>query len=468
MFDSKLVRGLIVVGVGAGIWFSPVPAGLKPAAWHLFGIFVSVILGLILKPMPTGAVAFTGITFAALSEVLKPEMALAGFSNTTIWLIVTSFLFSKAFVTTGLGARIAYLIVRAIGNKTLNLAYAVILSDLVLAPFTPSNTARAGGVVFPIVRSLCKVYDSEPGPTARRIGAFLMKAEYQGDAITSTMFMTASSANTLLVALAASTFNIKLSWGFYALAGLVPGCISILVITYFLYKVYPPEIKETPEAKELAEKELNLLGPLKTSEKILIAIFVAMLALWTTATLTDIEPAVVAMAGVVVMLMTKVISWKEAMEEDSAWDTMIWMGSLVALANAMNKLGLIPWFAKMMAASTAGVPWPQATCILVLVYLYARYVFASNTAHVSALFPAFGAVIIAAGAPPYLAVVLLGFATHLSMSLTHYASGPSPIYFGAGYVDQGTWWKLGFVISLINLGIWGGIGLVWWKVIGLW
>lgn len=468
MFNSKLVRGLIVIGVGAAVWFSPVPAGLKPAAWHLLAIFVAVILGLILKPMTTGAVALTGITFSALSEVLKPDMALAGFGNTTIWLIVTSFLFSKAFVTTGLGQRIAYLIVRAIGDKTLKLAYAIILSDLVLAPFTPSNTARAGGVLYPIVRSLCKVYDSEPGPTARRIGSFLMKAEYQGDAITSAMFMTASSANTLLVALAASTFNLKLSWALYALAGLVPGIISLIVIPYFLYKVYPPEIKETPEARDLAEKELAGLGPVKTSEKILIAIFIVMLALWTSSSIIEIEPAIVAMAGVVVMIMTNVISWKEAMQEESAWDTMIWMGSLVALANALNKLGLIPWFAKVMASSIAGVPWPQALCILVLVYLYARYVFASNTAHVSALFPAFGAVCIAAGAPPFLAIVLLGFATHLSMSLTHYASGPSPIYFGSGYIDQGTWWKLGFVISLINLAIWGGIGLFWWKILGLW
>lgn len=140
---SRLFRGIVILAVGTAIWFSPYPADLNPDAWHLLAIFIAVIPGFIFKPMPIGAVAFTGITFCALSGTLKPTEALSGFSNTTIWLIVTSFLLSRAFVKTGLGKRIAYLIVRTIGDKTLKLSYAMILSDWVLAPITPSNTARA-------------------------------------------------------------------------------------------------------------------------------------------------------------------------------------------------------------------------------------------------------------------------------------------------------------------------------------
>lgn len=468
MFNSKLVRGLIVIGVGAVIWFSPAPAGLKLEGWHLLAIFTAIILGFILKPIPIGGVALAGITFSALSGVLKPEAALAGFSNTTIWLIVSAFLFSTAFVKTGLGQRISYMIVKAIGNKTLKLGYAIIASDLVLAPAMPSNTARAGGVIFPIVRSLCEVFDSLPGPSARRIGSFLMKAEYQGDGITSTMFMTASSANVLFAALAASTFNIKISWGTWALAALLPGLIALLAVPYFIYKVYPPEIKETPQARELAEGELAKLGMIKTSEKILIGIFIAMLLLWTTHHINHIEPTIVAMTGVVIMLVTKVINWKDVLQEEGAWDTMIWMGSLIALANALNKLGVIPWFAKIVGVALGGIAWPTALTILCLFYFFSHYFFASMSAHVSALFPAFGAVGIATGAPSELVILVLAYCTHLSQSLTHYASGPSPIYFGAGYIEQGIWWKLGFYIALINLAIWAGIGIPWWKFLGLW
>lgn len=467
MLDNKLFKGIAVIALGAIIWFSPVPAGLKPAAWHLFAIFAAVIIGFILKPVPIGAVAFAGVTFAALTGVLKPGEALSGYANTTIWLIVSAFLFSKAFVKTGLGRRIAYQIVKAIGHKTLNLAYAVILSDLILAPATPSNTARAGGILFPIVKSLCLVFDSNPGPTARKIGSFLMLAEYEGDGTTSTMFMTASSANVLFAALTLSTFGIQLSWGTWALGAALPGLISLLVIPYFVYKVYPPEIKETPQARELAVSELTKLGPLKQAEMILIGIFVVMLVMWSTHHINHIEPTIVAMAGVVVMIVTKVISWREATEEHDAWDTMIWMGSLVALADYLNKLGFIPWFAKIVGGSIKGVAWPEAIIILCLSYFFIHYFFASMSAHVTALLPAFGAVALATGAPPMLAILALAYSTHLSQSLTHYATGPSPIYFGAGYVDQGTWWKIGFGVAVINIIIWGGIGIPWWKFLGL-
>jgi len=466
--DNKLIRGLFVIAIGAVIWFSPRPTGITSDAWHLLAIFIAVIAGFIIKPIPMGAVAIAGVTISALSGVLKPAAALSGYSNTTIWLIVSAFLFSRAFVKTGLGRRISYLIVKAIGKKTLGLAYALILSDLVLAPATPSNTARAGGVMFPIVRSLCEVFESLPGATARRIGSFLMQAEYQGDGITSTMFFTASSANVLFVALALSTFNIRIEWGMWALGALLPGLLTLLIVPYFLYKIYPPEIKETPQARQLASSELQKLGPIKTAEKILIGIFIVMLSLWMTHHINHIEPTIVAMAGVVVMIITQVISWKDVVEEDSAWDTLIWMGSLVALADGLNKLGLISWFAKIVGAGIVGVSWPLALGVIALAYFYIHYAFASMSAHVTALFPAFGAVGIATGAPTMLVILALAYATHLSQSLTHYATGPSPIYFGAGYVDQGTWWKLGFYVSIINVSIWGGIGILWWKVLGLW
>ncbi|NMC31540.1 MAG: anion permease [Veillonellaceae bacterium] len=457
-----------MIAVGAGIWFSPVPAGLKPAGWHLLAIFVAVIIGFILKPMPIGAIAFAGVTLSAFTHVLKPAEALSGYANTTIWLIVSAFLFSKAFVKTGLGQRISFLIVKAIGHKTLNLGYAIILSDLVLAPMTPSNTARAGGVIFPIVRSLCSVFDSYPGPSARRIGAFLMKAEYQGDGITSTMFMTASSANVLFVALAASTFNIRLSWSAWALGALLPGLVALLVVPYFIYKVYPPEIKETPQARQLAESELEKLGPIKPAEKILIGIFITMLGFWATAEITHIEATIVAMAGVIVMILTKILTWSDVTHEHDAWDTLIWMGSLIALANYLNKLGVIPWFAKIVGTSIVGVSWPVALGILSISYFFIHYCFASMSAHVTALLPAFGAVAIAAGVPPYLAILVLAYSTHLSQSLTHYATGPAPIFFGAGYVDQGTWWTLGFYIALINLTIFAVVGIPWWRALGFW
>ena len=103
-----------------------------------------------------------------------------------------------------------------------------------------------------------------------------------------------------------------------------------------------------------------------------------------------------------------------------------------------------------------------------LIYLYAHYGFASMTAHITAMYSAFLVVAIAAGAPAYLAALGFAYFSNLNASMTHYATGPAPIYFGAGYVSLPTWWRLGFLISVVNIIIWIVIGFPYWKMLGLW
>lgn len=466
--NEKIMKGLAVIAAGAVLWLIPVPMGLKPVAWKLFAIFVATILGFILQPLPIGSIAFISVTFSMLAGVLKPAEALSGFSNGTIWLIVSAFLFAKGFIKTGLGRRIAYMLIKKMGDSTLKLGYTIVLSDLIISPATPSNAARAGGIIFPIVRSLASAFESEPGPSARRVGSFLMQAGYQGNTITSAMFMTSMAGNPLIALLALQALNINITWGQWALAALVPGVVSLLIIPYFIYKVYPPELKETPEAKVLATKELEIMGAMSVGEKIVAGIFVGALVLWSTSQYTKLDATVVAMLAVSVMLVAKVLEWKDVLEEKGAWDTLIWMGALVGLADYLSKLGFIPWFSKAVSASIVGIPWLQAFIVLLVIYMYAHYGFASLTAHITAMYSAFVTVAVAAGAPAYLAALALAFMSNLCMSLTHYAAAPAPIYFGAGYISQGTWWKLGFWVSIINIIIWVGLGSLWWKILGLW
>lgn len=466
--SNKLIRALIVLGVGAAIWFFPVPAGVKPAAWHLLAIFAATILGFILQPIPIGAIAFISLTFTALAGVLKVGEVLSGFSQTVVWLIVAAFLFSRGFVKTGVGRRIAFQLIKYFGDSSLKLAYVIIISDLFVAPATPSNTARAGGIFFPVVRSLASSLGSEPGQTAKKIGSFLIQAVYHGDTITSAMFLTAMAGNPLMVALAAKVAGVNISWGTWFLASIVPAVCSLILIPYLIYKYESPEITKTPEARQLAEQELEKMGPMRREEKWLLSIFGGALLLWATSQFTNLDATLVAMLAVSAMLVSRVLEWSDVTGEKSGWDTMIWMGSLICLAGFLNKLGLVPWFAKQVSGSLVGMPWQYAFIIVVLVYTYAHYAFASLTAHIAAMFSAFMAVAVAVGTPPYLAALALFYASSISQSITHYAAGPAPIYFGAGYVSQGRWWKLGFIVSVVNLIIWIGLGSIWWKIIGLW
>jgi divalent anion:Na+ symporter, DASS family len=465
---SPLYKWLIVLAVLVLIWLLPVPEGVTVEAWRLLAIFAATILGLILQPVPMGAVVLLGLTMTVLTGVRTIGEALSGFSNGVVWLIVMAFLLARGFIKTGLGRRIAFLLIRAFGKTTLGLGYALVASDLIIAPATPSNTARAGGVLYPIVRSLSAGYDSEPGPSARKIGSYLMMTEFQGTCITSAMFMTAMAGNTLIVTLAGDAFNIQLTWGSWALAALVPGLLSLALIPYLLYKIYPPEIKTSPEAPIMAAEELRSMGPIKTAEMIMLLVFVTVVGLWATSQFHSINATTIAILGVSLLLATGVLEWQDVLSEKGAWDALIWFGGLVMMAGALNSLGLITWFSEQVSGSVAGWSWTAALLIIILVYVYSHYGFASLTAHITAMFVPFAAVAIAAGAPPYLAVLSLAFFSNLNASITHYGTGPAPIYFGSGYIDMGTWWKIGFVVSVANIIIWLGAGSLWWKVIGLW
>lgn len=470
---AKLIPLLITVGVGLVIWFIPPPAGVQAlengtTAWQLLAIFIATIVGIIAKPLPMGAVAMIGIGMAALTGTLSINAALAGFSNNVIWLIVLAFFISRGFIKTGLGARIAYLFMRVLGRRTLGLSYGLIATDLVLAPAIPSNTARAGGVVYPILKSISTAYGSEPeNGTARKIGAYLTIAAFQGTIITSAMFLTAMAANPLAATLAAD-LGVEITWTGWAVAAMVPGILSLLIVPYLLYKVYPPEIKETPEAAEIARERLSEMGRIGLAEWVMFGVFVLLLVMWIFGESLGVHTTTTALVGLGLLLLSGVLSWGDVLNEKGAWNTLVWFAALVMMAGQLNSLGLIPWFSNEVGGSVAGIDWVPAFLVLSLVYFYSHYFFASNTAHVGAMYAAFLGVSIAVGTPPLLAALVLAFFSNLFSSMTHYGTGPAPVLFGSGYVELGAWWKYGFLISVVNIVIWLGVGGLWWKLLGLW
>jgi DASS family divalent anion:Na+ symporter len=462
------LKGVAALLVFVVIQLIPAPSGISEQAWLLFSIFGATIFGLIIRPIPMGGVVMIGVAATALSGAVPYGVALTGFANPTVWLIVVAFLFARAFILTGLGRRIAFLFIRSFGGRTLGLAYSVVLADLVIAPATPSNTARAGGILYPIVRSLASSFGSEPGKTARKIGAYLIKTEYQCDLVTSAMFMTAMAANPLAAELAAEIAGVRLDWGRWALAALLPGLISLALIPLILYKLYPPEIERTPAASELARSELSRMGRMTRKEKILSMVFIGVLLSWATSDFHAVHPTTIALTGLATLLVLGVISWGDVLGESGAWDALIWFGGLVMMAGQLNELGFIGWFAENVTGYVSAWSWLTALTVLLLVYFYSHYGFASMTAHVTAMYPAFLVAAIAAGAPPYLSALGLAFFSNLNSSMTHYATGPAAIYFGSGYVELSAWWRLGFIISIVNLIIWVGVGFPYWKLLGLW
>lgn len=183
-----------------------------------------------------------------------------------------------------------------------------------------------------------------------------------------------------------------------------------------------------------------------------------------------INATTAAFIGLGILLATGVINWDDVLKNKGAWDTVVWFAALVMMASFLGKLGLIKWMSLSVGTSidNMGLSWVWGALILVLIYVYSHYFFASTTAHITAMFGAFFAAGLALGAPPMLLGLTLAFSSSLMMSLTHYGTGTAPIIFGSGYATLGEWWKAGFVMSVVNLIIWIGLGSIWWKFLGYW
>ena len=462
-FIAPLLVGLI-------IWLSsPIkPASVSMNAWHILAIFVATIIGCITRPLPIAGVAIIGLTLTVLLGIVPMDTAVAGFGSSTVWMIAMAYFMSRGFINTGLGRRVALVFVRLFGKRTLGLAYALIGVDLVTAPATPSNTARAGGIVYPIIQSLAETFGSDPKDgTQSKIGSFLVFAEFHGDLITSTMFMTAMAPNLVAVTLAKS-LHITLSWMQWFLAGIVPGLICLLVVPYLIYKMYPPEIKDTPNAKQWADDELAKMGKMSLPEKIMGGVFLLALVLWMLSSFIGLEASLVAFMAVSLLLVAGVLSVDDVLHETGAWNTLVWFSILIFMANELNKLGFIPWLSGAIGGALKGFSWGIVLAALVLFYFYSHYLFASGTAHVSAMYGALLGVAVSAGAPATFAALILGFTGSIFASTTHYANGPASVLFGSGYVTQGKWWQLNFILGLFYLVVWGGLGALWMKVIGIW
>jgi divalent anion:Na+ symporter, DASS family len=464
---SQITTLLALTLVAAVFWYIPAPVGVTENGWHLLGIFLATIGGIILNPFPMGAISLFGIMAAVLTKTLTLDQCLAGFGSDIVWLVVFAFFISQGFVKTGLGSRIAYFFISKLGRSTLGLSYGLVVAEFILSPLIPSVTARGGGIIYPIAHSLAESYQdkSHKGVSVKTAG-FIMQACAQSNVITSSMFITAMAANPLIVKLAKDA-GIAISWTDWALAAFVPGVLSLILMPLVLFKLYKPEITHSETAPQMALKKLQEMGSMKLQEIIMLFTFFILISLWIAGGKFGISATTTALIGFCLLMVTGVLKWDDAAADKAAWHTFTWFATLVMMSGFLSKLGMMGWIGEQIKELLAGQN-PQVTAVVVmLIYFYIHYLFASITAHVTVLFPTFLLVLIGTGVPATLAALVLGFASILSGGLTHFGIASAPIFFGAGYMNTKTWWKLGGIMSLLYIAVWTIAGGAWWKVLGL-
>ena len=471
-------RAAIPVAITLVLAALPPPGGVAQHAWTYFAIFAGVIAALVTEPLPNPAVGMVGLALMALlsrytlyapADLAKPgfnvtsqtiNWALSGFSSTTVWLVGGAFMFALGYQKTGLGRRIALLLVGALGKSTLLVGYATTLADAVLAPFTPSNTARSAGILFPIVSNLPALYDSRPNDaSARRFGGYIMWTTFAAGCVTSSLFMTACAPNFLAIEFIRKIVHVDISFLQWMRASLPFALPLLLALPLLAYWLYPPEIKRSTEVSAWAGGELDKMGAISTREIILAVLVTAAILLWVLGS-SFIDPTLTAFVVIALMLVCGVVSWDDMAKNHAAWTTLVLLATLVTLADGLSRAGFVKWFADFVAANVGGHSPTLILVLMVAVYFFSHYMFASLTAHTTAMMP----LMLAAGMgipgldAPTLAMAL-AMTTGIMGVITPYATGPGLAYYNSGYLPPADFWRLGTIFGLIFLAALLAIGV---------
>lgn len=468
---SKTQKLAILVAIPVLFFLIPAPEGLSLIAWRLLGIYIATIVGLVIKPygepvILLAAVAASAATIgntAGAEKLVKVGQTLSGYQSGTTWLIFTAFTLSSAFVLTGLGKRIAYYMIGWIGNTTLRLGYVTVFLDLLLSPATPSNTARAGGIVFPIINSVAVALGSDPEKSPKLAGRYLLLNVYMTVKTTSYLFLTAMAPNALALSIMEPVLGFKVNWIEWFLAASVPGLLCLFLIPLICYFIAKPELKHV-DNKNIAKKGLEELGPMSMREKSLAVLFVLALFGWICADFLGVNSTTVALITMVLCIVLNIVSWDDVRKNKAGWDTLIWYGGIIGMSKILENAKFFEWLADTLNKHLDfGDHGMLALVVILILSVSVRYLFASGGAYVAAMIPVFATVGKVAGAPVELLTLGLLFSNSYGGSVTHYGGGPGPITFGAGYNDIKSWWTAGFIIAFGSLLVHTTIGFGWWN-----
>ena len=455
----RLSKWLVPLGLGGLVLLLPVPSGLEPGAWRYLALFVFVIAGLVTEPLPGPAVGLLGVSIAAGLGLVKPtpaesvRWALSAFSNEVVWLVFSATTFALGYEVTGLGRRIALTLVAGLGSRTLGLGYAIALSDLVLSPFMPSNTARSAGTIYPVVKNIPPLYGSSPTENPRAIGAYLFWVAFATTCLTSSMFVTSQAPNLLATEMARTIAKVDVTWTGWMLGFLPVGVVLFVLTPLVAYVVYPPSITNGSRVAEWAATELRQMGPVSRREITMGILAIVALVGWIFGT-AFVAAVTVSFIVISLMLLTGVVTWNDIMNSPQGWNVLVWFSTLLALANGLTEVGFIPWLANLSAARLSTTPEMVAGVGIVALFFLLHYLFASTSAHTVAVLPAFLAAVVAFGSARVTpAVVLMLLYTIGVMGvLTPYGTGPAPVWFHTGYIKTRDFWRLGLLFGLLYLG----------------
>lgn len=477
--------------------------GITPTSMHLFAVFLLIVLLLLFTKARISIVIAFSLAFLSLTKNFKCRtsdnlmvdcslcgkpvdskdesvlykcngskgsfsVALSGYADPINWLVFFAYQIGYCIEKTGLGKRISYIILKHFGISLHGIGYAIFIIELILAPFIPSNVARGGCIVLPIITSIIKNI-SQNYRISSKVSDFLYLCGNHANLIISSMYLTGSASNPVLISKVNSVYGSEYDLSFmkWLIGAIVPVVIVIFIVPRVISIYLGQENMNLEQTQNYSERMLRHMKEMTKDEKYLCLVFIICLTLWVTAGITGIETTLVTFIGVLSLIMFNVMSWDDILNNKKAWDTFFWLGGMIVLANQLSEVGISALIGEYIAAFVEHIPaFPIQVLLLFVFYFLTMIFFSSLTGHVIAFAGPFMNAAEKLNIPKGLTVAFLAYYTLLCATLTHYSCGTTVMYYSQSRIKTKQFITVGFIIGLICITVYSTIGSLWWKLLG--
>lgn len=485
------------------IWNIPADEskGITQTSMHLFAVFILIVFLLLFTSARISIVIAFSLGFLSLTQNFKCKtadgimvdcskcgkaindneiyqcnaskgafsVALSGYAEPINWLVLFSYQIGKCIESTDLGRRLSYIVLRKFGSSLKGIGYAIFIIELILAPFIPSNIARGGCIVLPIINSIIENIHQNYRNVSPKVADFLYFCGNHANLIISSIFLTGSATNPVLVSTVVSTFGPEYDLTFtkWLIGSAVPGAVVILLIPQVLCLYLKQSNMNLEHTKIYSNRMHREMKPMTRNEKYLCIIFAGCLILWVTGGVTGLDMSLVTFLGVLAIVALKLMTWDEILDNTRAWDTFFWLGGMIVMANQLSAVGMSALIGEYIAKFVEIIPIYQVqVLILFSFYFVTMMLFSSNTGHVIAFAGPVMDAAVKLNIPKGLTVAFLAYYTLLCACLTHYTSGSAVIYYSKSGMTTKRFVTVGLIVSAVIIAVYSTVGSIWWKIIG--
>jgi solute carrier family 13 (sodium-dependent dicarboxylate transporter), member 2/3/5 len=436
----------------------------EPAA-RVLAVAALMITWWVTEALPMPVVALLPLILFPLLKINEIKSTAASYGNEVIFLFMGGFMIGLAIEKWNLHRRIALNIVRLTGTSGNHIVLGFILATGLLSMWL-SNTATTM-MMFPIALSVIQVVKEgrQPNANYNNFSLCLMLAIAYSSNFGGIATKVGTPPNTQFIGFFEKKYNTSIDFIDWMLV-CTPLAILLMLALYFVSVkiLFPNHIKKDSKAGEYIKGQLTLLGKWKTPEKRVLIIFIATALLWifkqvinNSQSTFKLDDNMIAIIGAVALFMcpsgsddkekeyTNLLEWDDTGK--MAWGILLLFGGGIALADALEKAGLIQQLGSWLAQYAGG-----GIVLIFIVTLLSIFIseVMSNVAQVIVFSPVVCALADSIGMNP----LVLGMSMTLAAScasMLPMGTPPNAIVFASGHIKLKQMLRAGFIMNIVAL-----------------